>query len=343
MSETQYNLIQNCLASGLAGFMQPVLFNPLDVLRLRYQTAGDVAGSHVSSSSTSLSAFARHITITEGVLRGLYLPGLPANMVAVSLTQGLRMGVYPDVRDAITDLLCASPQEEGATTTTTTTIATTMQRNKAVKNHDNCQSRRENQKGPVSMAIAGLLSGAFGYWMCAPLWLVKTRWQVAAQVKAEGGRYLEALQLPQTAIGFWRGAGVIVLRGACITSGQMLGYDGTKTLALLSSNSSSATPPENAWLTEDGPILHIFAATVAGFAAATTSAPADVLMTHYQSAPPGRYKSVMHCAQALWRTAGISSFFRGWTANFLRLAPTFIFGITIYEQARRALGLPYLK
>ena len=119
-------------------------------------------------------------------------------MVAVSLTQGLRMGVYPDVRDAITDLLCASPQEEGAAAATTTTIAAAMQHKKAAENRDNCRSRLENQKGPVSMAIAGLLSGAFGYWMCAPLWLVKTKWQVAVQAKAEGGRYLEALQLPLT-------------------------------------------------------------------------------------------------------------------------------------------------
>ena len=88
------DLLKNSLASGFAGFLQPCLFNPLDVLRLRFQTARDV--------DCSLADFTKRILASEGTIRGLYLPGLAVNIAAVSLTQGLRMGVYPDVRDVIT-------------------------------------------------------------------------------------------------------------------------------------------------------------------------------------------------------------------------------------------------
>ena len=255
---------------------------------------------------------------------------------------------------------------------------------------------------------------------------MKTKWQVAAQVRAEVMAEAKAAAafsssvpsssssssasaaekaaravvrraeaLPGTARGFWRGAGVMVVRGAALTAGQMLGYDGFKTAAKelhanffssssrSSSESSRSSSTGNTQSTSssgssdaggdadgsggngsnanndkgigiDGPALHVAAAVVAGFAAATTSAPADVVMTRFQAAPPGKYPGgVAECAAALWRegaaryapggAAGSArAFFRGWTASFARLAPTFVFGITIYEQARRLLGLPYL-
>ena len=330
------DLLKNSLASGFAGFLQPCLFNPLDVLRLRFQTARDV--------DCSLADFTKRILASEGTIRGLYLPGLAVNIAAVSLTQGLRMGVYPDVRDVITssfEVMPLSGESSGG----------------------DSGNGGGSKKGPVAMAVAGLLSGAFGYFACAPLWLVKTRWQVAAQVRAEAHKDLErrlaaatssssaeaaereafaaavrraealpALSVPSR---FWLGAGVIVFRGACLTAGQMLGYDGCKTVVAANNNA----------LLEDGPALHVTAAVVAGFSAATTSAPPDVIMTRYQSAPPGRFRNVGHCVRAMWDEGGGSPrvFFRGWTASFMRLAPTFIFGITIYEQSRRVLGLPYLK
>lgn len=316
------DLLKNSLASGIAGFLQPCLFNPLDVLRLRFQTARDV--------DCSLAGFTKRIVASEGAIRGLYIPGLTVNIAAVSLTQGLRMGIYPDVRDALTSCFEEMSLTGGG-----------------------------SKKGPVAMTVAGLLSGAFGYFACAPLWLVKTRWQVAAQVRSEAHvdlrrrlaaaasssaeaaereafaaavRRAEALPALSAPSGFWLGAGVIVLRGACLTAGQMLGYDGCKTVVAANA------------LLEDGPALHVTAAVVAGFSAATTSAPPDVVMTRYQSAPPGRFRDVGHCVRALWDEGGGSPrvFFRGWTASFMRLAPTFIFGITIYEQTRRVLGLPYL-
>jgi len=113
----------------------------------------------------------------------------------------------------------------------------------------------------------------------------------------------------------------------------MLGYDGTKTFAV----SELGLP--------DGPPLHMLAAVLAGLSAATLSAPADVLVTRYQCTDQNgqAHRSVAVCAASLMREGGLGVFFRGWTANFLRLAPTFTVGSVIYEQSRRALGLSYMK
>ena len=120
---SRLDLLHNALASGVAGFMQPIFFNPLDVLRLRYQSARTGTGSE------GLLSFARRIVATEGALQGLYLPALPTNIAAVATTQAVRMGLYPDVRDAI-----VSWSSNGSTSTS-------------------------NRKGPVAMAAAGLVSG----------------------------------------------------------------------------------------------------------------------------------------------------------------------------------------
>eukprot|EP00966_Prymnesium_polylepis_P018187 419568-Prymnesium_polylepis.2 len=48
-------------------------------------------------------------------------------------------------------------------------------------------------------------------------------------------------------------------------------------------------------------------------------------------------------AAAVLRSDGPSGMFRGWTANVMRLIPTFIVGSTIYERCRLAAGLGYMK
>ena len=60
---------RNILAAGVAGAMQISIFQPLDCLRIRWQVAG-------SDVPTSTAAFMRSIARSEGLLRGLYLPGL---------------------------------------------------------------------------------------------------------------------------------------------------------------------------------------------------------------------------------------------------------------------------
>ena len=79
--------------------------------------------------------------------------------------------------------------------------------------------------------------------------------------------------------------------------------------------------------------------------AATVSAPADVVWTRLQSREAhqhGGAPSITSCVATIWRQGGVGGFYRGWTANVMRMAPTFIVGTTIYEQTRHVLGIGYL-
>ena len=130
---------RNIAAAAIAGAIQPALFNPLDTLRVRWQVAG---------SGITLAGLTRHIMQREGLLRGLFLPGQPFNCLAVASSQGLRMGLYPTVREAITGGGTASSVR------------------------------------PDLMAVAGLTSGSLAYFVSAPLFLFKTRSQASAQLGA---------------------------------------------------------------------------------------------------------------------------------------------------------------
>jgi len=130
----------------------------------------------------------------------------------------------------------------------------------------------------------------------------------------------------------WRGAGVLVLRGSLLSGGQQLGYDGFKTKM-------------KQWgYLEDGPVLHVLGAASGALLGATFAAPADVLMTRYQTGPGlGRhYSGVGNCLAVMLREEGPGVLLRGWMPLFLRLVPTFSIMLPLYEQTRRALGMAYL-
>eukprot|EP00439_Symbiodinium_sp_Y106_P013653 s4192_g1.t4 len=133
---------RNTLAAAMAGWVQPAIFNPADCLRIRWQ---------VSVGETTFAKFSAELLRKEGLWQGLWRPGLPFNMCAVAVSQGLRMGLYPTARDALQTLLPS-----------------------------------DGQKSSAAMIGAGLMSGSFAYFTGAPLWLVKTRMQAAVQFAADG-------------------------------------------------------------------------------------------------------------------------------------------------------------
>ena len=132
--------------------------------------------------------------------------------------------------------------------------------------------------------------------------------------------------------GLYRGAGVLILRGALMNSGSTLGYDGCKTLVAGSSLS-------------DGPALHVFSSVVAAFMSCTFSAPADVVMTTYQTASQVglKFNSLAECVKWMYREKGISVFYRGWTPLFTRVAPLYMLYLPVYEQVRNWMGIGYFS
>eukprot|EP00913_Durusdinium_trenchii_P020813 g19552.t1 len=277
LSKSLQDLGGNTLAAAVAGCCQPAIFNPMDCLRIRWQVAG-------SPDQRSFRRFALHVVRSEGLWKGLWRPGLPTNMCAVAVSQGLRMGLYPtahvttsvDFVDEVHRLTVGLAWQSALSPTDAQDVL------QFATGH--------REKSSTAMLGAGLTAGSLAYFVGAPFWLVKTRQQAQRQFAAEGRALLE------------------------IFPAAMCGL-------------------------QDDPMLHVAAAACAGFSAATLSAPADVVMTRYQSSSG---QTLLRCAGHVLEEGGPAGFFRGWTANFFRLAPTFTVGSLIYEQCRLLLGLGYM-
>ncbi|GAB5367323.1 hypothetical protein AAMO2058_001220500 [Amorphochlora amoebiformis] len=308
VGEVSFPFARNLAAGTFCGSIVVMTFNPLDCLRIRWQVTNQ-------RQYKSITHFSHTILQKEGLIQGLWKPGLIVNGLAASVSVGTRMGIYPFLRDGMIAKL------------------------------------QHQTKHPGVMWFAGLLPGMFGYWVSTPLWQIKTRIQAEAGIVDSLGvlttgirkghpptirslsHGLVTIYNTQGLGGLYRGAVPLMIRGGMMSSGQFLGYDFTKTQM-----------KGHGWM-KDGPMLHALASTTAAFLSTTFAAPFDIIMTRYQAAPTLgiHYKSVLHCAATMARSEGLTVFYRGWSVFFSRVAPVFTCLMPFYEQVRVVLGLGYLN
>ena len=313
IDRSRRELARNGLAGSIAISVAVGSFNPLDTLRIRWQVAPQ-------SSSISLVQYAQQIVKIEGLVKGLWTPGLGANMASFFVCGGLRQGFYPFFRDSLVVIL---GQEE---------------------------------KSVATMMLGGFATGAIAFWSCTPFFQLKTLMQAEAgriEQGLDGQRVLRTGSRAGSAPRFhgrmwwengaqlaaeggfstlWRGASPLVVRGSLLAAGQMLGYDGVKTYCKKND------------VLSDGPVLHVGASVAAAFFSCSFSAPADIVMTRYQAAVVmGRsYDGPIHCVRTMLTEEGVGVLFRGWTPFFVRVTPLFAINLPLYEQIRRCLGIGYL-
>eukprot|EP00747_Dinoflagellata_sp_TGD_P223294 gnl/TRDRNA2_/TRDRNA2_94893_c0_seq2.p1 gnl/TRDRNA2_/TRDRNA2_94893_c0~~gnl/TRDRNA2_/TRDRNA2_94893_c0_seq2.p1 ORF type:complete len:292 (+),score=22.18 gnl/TRDRNA2_/TRDRNA2_94893_c0_seq2:30-905(+) len=289
---------RNLVLASATGAITMSITNPLDALRIRWQLLPrgvDGFASTQASRPSSLLVFARQVVATEGLWSGLWSRGLVPNCAACACSVGVRLGFYPFIRDA---LLASS-----ATTST--------------------------EKRPGAMLAAGLISGATGYGAAAPLFLAKTRLQAAGGAK--GGALSELREVIRIygLAGLWRGAHLLVARGAVLSASQTAAYDGTKTFCV-SKN-----------LLVDGPLLHGVASAVASVSLTTAVIPFDVVLTRYQTSPESG--GIASCALGILKDEGPTGLLRGWSALLVRMGPSSFITFIVYEQLRRLAGLRYFS
>ncbi|CAJ1382753.1 unnamed protein product, partial [Effrenium voratum] len=203
-----------CLVMCAGGMITSSLSHPMDTLKCRWQVAGKPwQGQH-------LTDFARALLREEGISAGLWRPGFLANVMSMAWCVGMRNGLYPTFRDGIGKLYTIAGGEPG-------------------------------KAGPSSMFCAGLLSGCSGYLVASPLLQVKTQMQAEAGKLGLDGLYASGLHvglaptysstwqalashscgsLGGSLRSLWRGAGVIVARGAALSASQLMAYDQSKTV-----------------------------------------------------------------------------------------------------------------
>ena len=294
--------ILNVGASCITGATVIAITNPLDCLKQRWQ---------VSQASGSILGFTRDLIRAEGLFRGLWLPGMFTNCMACTISVGTRIGLYPQLRDRLS---------------------------------------LSTGHGTKSMFISGLAGGALGYVMASPLFFATRVAQAEAGlvvdgVLATGARaglapsaadagglgMLKHLWASAGALGLWKGASVLVARGALMSSTQLATYDQAKRQL------QGAGLP-------DGPLVHSAASVAASLVLTTAICPLDVVLTNYQAGPSvGRpYASAWAAASDLVRTDGPIALMRGWLPLWARFLPSSFLTFHIFEQTRRVLIGKYL-
>mmetsp|Transcript_24130 Transcript_24130/g.39940 ORF Transcript_24130/g.39940 Transcript_24130/m.39940 type:complete len:357 (-) Transcript_24130:73-1143(-) len=286
--------MRHFLAAGVASAVASAAFNPLDCLRVRWQLQSS------STTETSIIAFGRRIVREEGLAQGLWRPGVGANMIGMGVASSLRFGYYETIRNSLAS--------------------------------SNTTNNKQKKKESWHMVVAGLVCGASAYFVTTPFHLMKTRlqaeaprpfatnvWQGMIRIVAQTGQ-LSSL---------YKGSVPLSLRGSFFTAGQMIGYDGVKTIA------------KEQYGVQDGPLLHAMSSVSASFFASFFSAPADYVMARYMLNDSS--SSVGECIRMIYKEGGVRAFWKGWSVFFVRLTPVLLTYSSVYEQLRYKLGLGYMN
>ncbi len=188
--------------------------------------------------------------------------------------------------------------------------------------------------------LAGATTGAVGSALANPLDVIKVR----LQGDRSGMRYHNSMIVACRDIyrhdgllkGFYRGVGPTTFRAMVLTATQLPSYDHMKTTLLQS------------FSLEEGFAVHMLASMFAGFMAATTSSPIDVMKTQIMNvcSRTASSSTAFHSSQVMrstfvhvWQTEGIRGFFKGWLPNWFRLGPHTIISLLVYEELRAHMGL----
>ena len=267
-------------ASCFTGAAVIAITNPLDCLKQRWQV------EPADSAHRSLTSFTRNIVRQEGIINGLWRPGIVVNSMACTISVGTRLGLYPLLRDSI-----AKPSES-------------------------------TPRSGFSMFASGLLGGALGYLAAAPFFCSARMSQTEAGLINADGVYATGMRKgkPPTASGsssglsmllhlgrqhgvpgLWRASEVLIARGAIMSATQLFTYDQVKGRVR-----AGGVP--------DGPALHCVASLAASLTLTTAICPFDVVYTAHLAGPSlGRpYSSPAACGAALLREGGPLALFRGW-------------------------------
>lgn len=287
------------LAGGIAAAVGESIFFPIEKAKFRLQQR---------QSTRSLVGELRSL-LDEARCRGSGYPCSVAGVLRACMYHGLRLGLFPPVRRALTAALTMAGGSAGSV--------------------------------PLLAKVAiGAACGALGAALCSPLDLVKARMAVSPEAHPNSLAALMAIALGHDARTLWRGGAATVVRAAMGSGAQLAAYDSTK--RAFAASFGGADSPRLA-------AISIFLATVVSAAAHTTaSAPADVVKTRLMlvgdlSGGSGEkrraYAGPLDCLRQSVSDEGIGVLFRGWGASYARLLPSMLLVMPLLEQLRALFGV----
>jgi hypothetical protein len=297
-----FSVLRELLAGGMAAVLGELLSWPVEVAKVRLQTKR--FGGQQSSFLREMSALVRNGARAAA-------PGLVAGLCRALVYHGLRLGLFPAVKRALTELLSTGQGGMG----TTVPLATRL--------------------------LVGSCVGALGAALCNPFDLVKARMAVTPTSQPNSVTALCAIARDEggtTAL--WRGASATIVRAALGSGAGLVAYDEVKRLT----TDQLAHVPGL-------PVLLSTVASAAAYVTAAAPADLVKTRLMLSScrdrggSSPGKdgnlvqYTGCVDCLVRSVRADGLGVLFRGWGASFARLLPVLLLVFPLLELLRWAFGV----
>lgn len=124
--------------------------------------------------------------------------------------------------------------------------------------------------------------------------------------------------------GLFRGTTAQMMRVGVGSAVQLSTYDSCKQFVLVNG------------IAKDGVTLHFASSLVSGFLLSIALNPVDVVCTrmYNQAAGAGLYRSPLDCLRKTFAAEGLAGLYKGWAAQYARVAPHTTFTFLCFEQFR---------
>jgi hypothetical protein len=294
--------------SGASVMCATTVTNPLDVIKVRLQTAAHATTSSTAAADGAIATAMRAVE-REGV--SVFWRGLGPSLTRAGLYGGLRLGLYEPTLE-----LAARALEGG----------------------DDDARGREDLKRRTSVGtklVAGACSGAFAAALLNPTELLKTR-MMATPTSGSVGAKPSAIRLLTDAartdgvLSLWRGCSLAMTRSAVLTASQVATYGEAK----------------RAWLSlgvgaQDGFQTHFIVSMLTGVVTTAATNPVDMVKTQMFIAR-GSGITAFGTLRRVLATHGPMGLFKGFSANYVRLGPQTVVTFCVGEFLRERFGLDAL-
>ena len=294
------------LAAGTGAAITDTLFNSLENAKVRMQ----LSRRHVYRT---LPRTIVRVVREEGLLRGLWLPGLVASWIRAYTAVAFRVGTYPTIRDAFGANGFTGRLAAGAVSGA---IGAAL-------------------FSPIELVRTRMIAEAGN--VCSSSALLTTGVSIGQRPKYRTTAHaFNRIAREEGLRGMWRGASASVSRAALLSGAQLATYDSSKRWAKATLGIDRDEPAA----------LHFACAFLSGLVAQAVSMPVDTARSRMMSqvgTVGGRVDGgLMACVVGIVREEGAPALYRGLTPALCRQGPVMLVQMPLIEQLRSALGLEFL-
>ena len=178
--------------------------------------------------------------------------------------------------------------------------------------------------------LAGMATGAIGISVANPTDVVKIRLQAQGRLPKEQRPYKGSMDCYSKIIaekgvtGLWIGIAPNIMRNSIINAAEIASYDQYKQIAV-----------QTIGMNPTAFSTHFCCAFASGFNAVIVGSPVDVLKTRMMNATPGQPSGFFGIVSDIVRNQGLATFYKGFTANFMRLGSWNVCMFVTLEQCKK--------